>query len=334
MFSLLHHNTFGIDARCDDFREYNRIEQLCALFSEMHGRRWLHIGSGSNLLFVKDFNGMIIHSAIKGREVVKRDEEHVWLRVGAGEVWDDLVAWCVEQKYYGLENLSLIPGEVGASAVQNIGAYGAEVSQFIDTVETVEASTSRQRIFTHAECQYAYRSSIFKEELKGKYVVTHVIYCLSLKFAPDLEYGAIRRELEARNINSDKLTAQQLRDLIIEVRRNKLPDPKVTGSAGSFFVNPVVSEDTFKALIATYPSIPHYMMPNGGVKIPAGWLIEQCGWKGKNLGNAGVWSKQALVLINCGGATGADIVKLSDAIRADVKQKFGICIIPEVNFIE
>lgn len=334
MYSLLHHNTFGIDARCDDFREYYRPEQLRALLSEMRGRRWLHIGSGSNLLFVNDFNGLILHSAIKGREVVKEDDDSVWLRVGAGENWDELVAWCVESGYYGLENLSLIPGEVGASAVQNIGAYGAEAGQFIDLVETIDTASGEERVFKQEECHYAYRSSIFKHEAKGKYVVTYVTYRLSKKFAPDLEYGAVRRELEARHIKPADVTAKMLRDLIIEVRRNKLPEPKETGSAGSFFMNPVVSEDVFNDLYAKYPNMPHYAMPGGGVKIPAGWMIEQCGWKGKALGRAGVWAKQALVLVNLGGATGEDIVRLSDAVRADVKEKFGIEIFPEVNFIE
>lgn len=334
MFSLLHHNTFGIDARCDDFREYDRVEQLCALFSEMHGRRWLHIGSGSNLLFVDDFDGLVLHSRIKGREVARQDDDHVWLRVGAGENWDELVAWCVEQGFYGLENLSLIPGEVGASAVQNIGAYGVEAAQFVESVETVEAATGKKRVFMHDDCGYAYRSSIFKNAKKGKYAVTHVTYRLSRHFAPDLEYGAVRRELEAHNVSPDCVTPQMLRNLIMEVRRAKLPDPCETGSAGSFFMNPVVSEEKFKSLQKQYPAIPHYAMQGGGVKIPAGWMIEQCGWKGRSLGRAGVWGRQALVLVNLGGATGKDIVKLSDAVRADVEKKFGIQIFPEVNFIE
>jgi len=334
MFSLLHHNTFGIDARCDDFREYDRVEQLCALFSEMHGRRWLHIGSGSNLLFVNDFDGLVLHSRIKGREVTRQDDDHAWVRVGGGENWDELVAWCVEHGFYGLENLSLIPGEVGASAVQNIGAYGVEAAQFMESVETVEAATGKRRVFKHDECGYAYRSSIFKNAEKGKYAVTHVTYRLSRHFTPDLEYGAVRRELETHNVCPDCVTPQMLRNLIIEVRKAKLPDPCETGSAGSFFMNPVVSEEKFKSLQGQYPSIPHYAMQGGGVKVPAGWMIEQCGWKGRSLGRAGVWGKQALVLVNLGGATGKDIVRLSDAVRADVEKKFGIQIFPEVNFIE
>lgn len=334
MFSLLHHNTFGIDARCDDFREYDRVEQLCAIFSEMHGRRWLHIGSGSNLLFVKDFNGLVLHSRIKGHEVTEQDKDHVWLRVGSGENWDDLVAWCVENGFYGLENLSLIPGEVGASAVQNIGAYGVEAGQFVDSVETVEAATGKKRTFRSEECEYAYRSSVFKHAERGKYAVTHVTYRLPRHFAPDLEYGAVRRELEARHVSAGSVTPQTLRNLIVEIRRAKLPDPRETGSAGSFFMNPVVSAERFRSLQEKYPEIPHYAMEGGGVKVPAGWMIERCGWKGRSLGHAGVWGKQALVLVNLGGASGRDIVRLSDAIRADVKDKFGVEILPEVNFIE
>lgn len=333
MYSLLHHNTFGIDARCDDFREYSRPEQLQALLAELRGRKWLHIGSGSNLLFTRDFDGLILHSQIKGREIVSDDGTTVKLRVGAGEVWDDLVAWCVAEGLYGLENLSAIPGEVGASAVQNIGAYGVEAGQHIDSVETILVKGSEPRTFSQAECEYAYRSSIFKHALRGKCVVTHVTYRLSRRFTPDLDYAAVRRELQNRGIEAGQVTAQMLRDLIVEVRGSKLPDPAEIGSAGSFFMNPIVPREQYEALATSYPDMPHYALSDGRVKIPAGWMIEQCGWKGKSLGRAGVYPKQALVLVNLGGATGADIVKLSDTIRADVKQKFGIEIVPEVNFI-
>lgn len=332
MYSLLHHNTFGIDALCEDFREYSRTEQLCALLSEMHERKWLHIGGGSNLLFTTNYNGTILHSAIKCHDIIKQDEKYVWLRVGAGEIWDDFVAWCIINGFYGLENLSLIPGEVGASAVQNIGAYGVEVEQFIDNVETIEVATGKQRIFTHDECNYIYRNSFFKQRGKGKYIVTHVIFRLSKSFSPDLEYGAVKRLLCERNISPHNLTSQLLRDLIIYIRRKKLPEVNTIGSAGSFFTNPIINENDFKNLLKHFPQIPHYCMPQG-IKIPAGWLIEQCGWKGKRLGNAGVWEKQALVLVNLGGATGNEIALLSDKIRIDVKETFGIDIVPEVNFI-
>lgn len=333
MYSLLHHNTFGIDAWCRDFKEYASVDELRALLPGLKEQRWMHIGGGSNLLFVKDFEGIILHSGIMGCEELHRDGQNVWIRAGAGNDWDNFVAYCLEHGYYGLENLSLIPGEVGASAVQNIGAYGVEAGQYIDKVETIDAETGEKRVFDHSECKYAYRSSVFKHECKGRYVVTHVVFRLSLEFEPDLEYGAITRELQTRNIPAETVTAKTLRNLIIEVRRSKLPDPDEIGSAGSFFVNPVVEVEIFESLKEEYPEIPHYIMGNG-VKIPAGWMIDKCGWKGRSLGPAGVYSKQALVIVNLGGATGEDIVRISDAVRKDVREKFGIDIYPEVNFID
>ena len=334
-YSLLPHNTFGIDAKCRKFVEYSHIEELREVLADMKKHkedRFLHIGGGSNLLFTSDYDGVILHSAIKGKEVLAAEGDEVLLRVGAGENWDELVAWCVEQGYYGLENLSYIPGEAGASAVQNIGAYGKEVGEFIVRVETVEVATGAVRIFQQADCHYAYRYSIFKGEIRGQYVVTHVVLRLSRTFAPDLTYGAISRELEQRGIAPSTLTASQLRNLIVEVRQSKLPEPADLGSAGSFFMNPVVPAAVAARLQETYPQMPHYDV-EGGVKIPAGWLIEQCGWKGRKMGPAGVYEKQALVLVNHGGATGEDICRLSKAIQEDVQNKFGIAIFPEVNFI-
>lgn len=325
-------NTFGIPTRCRALLEYDSVEQLISLLPRLHHDHWLHVGSGSNLLFVDDYDGIVLHSCITGREVKERNEESIRLRVGAGEVWDELVGWCVEQGYYGLENLSLIPGEVGASAVQNIGAYGVEACDRIVCVETVEVETGQRRTFQKAELRYAYRDSAFKHELRGRYIVTHVTFDLALRFAPDLEYGALRRALEENGIAPADVTPQALRQLIIDVRRAKLPDPAEVGSAGSFFMNPVVSREKAEALLQQYPTMPHYAVGDG-VKIPAGWMIDQCGWKGRALGPAGVYKYQALVLVNLGGATGRDIVRLSDAVRADVKERFGIEIFPEVNFI-
>lgn len=332
MYSLLQHNTFGIDAQCADFIEYASVDELCQVLPQIKDKHLLHIGEGSNLLFVNDFDGIILHSQIKDCSEIKRTADKVWVRAGAGVNWDEFVDYCVNHHFYGLENLSYIPGEVGASAVQNIGAYGKEVGDFIEKVETIEIATSFPRIFSRQECEYAYRSSVFKKQLKGQYIVTHVVYCLDLQFKPDLEYAAIRREIEQRNMDAETLSAEALRHLIIDIRKNKLPDPKEIGSAGSFFMNPIVDNATFQALQEKYPQVPHYPTDKG-VKVPAGWLIEQCGWKGKSMGKAGVYSKQALVLVNLGGATGADIVQLSDAICKDVYDKFQISIHPEVNFI-
>lgn len=332
--SLLPHNTFSIDARCREFIEYETPDELYSLLPRLQGNeRWLHIGGGSNLLFTTDFDGTILHSALLGCKQIKEDGEYIWLKVGAGENWDGFVGKCVANGIYGLENLSLIPGEVGASAVQNIGAYGVEVSQFITEVEVLEVSTGRIRTFSRGECQYAYRSSIFKHELKGNAIVAHVTFRLFRTFRPNLEYGAIRRELEARDIQPKELTADCLRKIIIEVRRAKLPDPAKIGSAGSFFMNPIVSHEKFTELLAIYPAMPHYPLPGNLVKIPAGWMIEQCGWKGRNMGRAGVYAKQALVLVNLGGAKGSDIMRLSETIQRDVFEKFGVEIQPEANFI-
>ncbi len=325
-------NTFGIDARCTQYTEYRSIEELQEILPLIRGERWFHVGAGSNLLFTDDFNGTILHSAIRGIEEIRRTESQTLLRVGAGEVWDELVDYCTTHGYYGAENLSAIPGEVGASAVQNIGAYGVEVCQLIHEVETVEVATGKVRTFSAEDCQYAYRSSLFKHELKGQYIVTHVTYAFHRTFAPDLEYGAISRELDSRGIDRASLTAVQLRQLICDIRHAKLPDPAETGSAGSFFMNPIVTDEKAQALLKDYPEMPHYQQPNG-VKVPAGWLIEKCGWKGRSMGRAGVYPKQALVLVNLGGAKGKDIVALSNAIQKDVKEKFGIDIHPEVNFI-
>lgn len=333
MHSLLQHNTFGIDAQCREFKEYSSVDELRNWLPMLQTNKWLQIGAGSNLLFVKDYDGIVLHSKIMDCEIVKQDDQQVWLRVGSGYVWDDFVGYCVHHNYFGLENLSYIPGEVGASAVQNIGAYGVEACQFIDEVEVLDVATGKLQVLTNAQCEYAYRSSIFKHALRGKCIVTHVVYRLSLTFSPDLDYAAVKRELAARGIAAKDLTAQMLRNIITEVRQSKLPDPKDMGSAGSFFMNPVVDEATFNNLLKEYPEMPHYIMPHG-VKIPAGWMIEQCGWKGKSLGRAGVYSKQALVLVNLGGATGQEIVNLSNAVRRDVQTKFGIDIHPEANFIE
>ncbi len=333
MYSLLHHNTFGIDAKCRDFREYSSEDELRRLLAELRGEKLLHIGGGSNLLFVNDYyDGCVLHSRIDGLTELKRDGNAVFLRVGAGCCWDDFVDYCVKSGFYGLENLSLIPGEVGASAVQNIGAYGVEACQCIDTVEAIEVVTGEKRTFSNQECEYSYRNSIFKNALRGQYIVTYVVYRLSLTFKPDLEYGAIKRMIADQGVRPSDVTAQLLRDTIIKIRREKLPDPCDVGSAGSFFMNPVVDASVADGLARECPDMPRYDV-DGGVKIPAGWMIEQCGWKGKSLGRAGVYPKQALVLVNNGGATGQDIVNLCNAIIEDVKGKFGITLHPEANFI-
>lgn len=333
-YSLKAHNTFGIDVCCKHFVEYDNIHELRDILARLQseGRKeLLHIGQGSNLLFTGDYNGTILHSAIRDWEVVKENNRSVWVRVGAGIVWDDFVATCVDKGWYGIENLSLVPGEVGASAVQNIGAYGVEVEEYIQCVEAVNVATQESRIFTHDECEYGYRKSIFKTSLKGQYIITYVILQLSKEFVPNYKYAGLVREVEARGIK-ESATAKDLRQIIIEIRENKLPDPKKMGNAGSFFMNPILSADAFQRFQALHPDAPHYVSEEG-VKVPAGWLIEQSGWKGKSLGNAAVHDKQALVLVNRGYATGSDIIALCEAVQRSVKERFGIELHPEVNFI-
>ena len=326
-YSLLAHNTFGIDAKCRRFVEYSSVEEAQAVARLLDGP-YLLIGAGSNLLLTEDFNGTVVHSAMKGIETQSDSR----IRCGSGETWDEVVAWCVGHRLFGAENLSLIPGEVGASAVQNIGAYGAEVKDLIVSVEAVEIGTGRLCVFSREECQYGYRDSRFKHEWKNKYLITHVVYQLSSNESrQSTEYGNIRSELDRRGIQTP--TAAELRQVVIDIRNAKLPDPKVTGNAGSFFMNPVVERQKFEQLLAAYPDMPHYYIDADHEKIPAGWMIDQCGWKGRSLGPAGVHDRQALVLVNRGGATGADIVALCRQIQHDVREKFGIEIHPEVNII-
>lgn len=330
-YSLLPHNTFKMDVKAARFVEYASEEELAAFLSSGGlASPYLHIGGGSNLLFLSDYPGLVLHSAVKGVETVAETDGWIELRVGAGMVWDDFVDYVVGKGWYGAENLSLIPGEVGASAVQNIGAYGVEAKDLIVSVDAVEAATGRHRRFSNGECGYAYRDSIFKKELKGRYFVTHVTYRLSKLPVFHLDYGNIRAELEKEG---KEPTLPDVRRIIISIRRSKLPDPEVTGNAGSFFMNPVVSESQFNILQAEYPDIPHYLVGEGKVKIPAGWLIERCGWKGKALGAAAVHDRQALVLVNRGGATGRDVLRLSEKVVCSVREKFGVEIFPEVNVI-
>ena len=327
-YNLKTHNTFGIDAKCSRFLEYESVAeaQEVAKILRESSIPYIIIGGGSNLLLTKDYEGIVVHSACKGVE--RRGNS---LICGSGEVWDDIVAKSIAMQLYGAENLSLIPGDVGASAVQNIGAYGSEVKDLIRKITAVEISTGAVREFNHTECEYGYRQSRFKHEWKNRFLIISVEYELSEAFQPRLDYGNIRAELERRNIAEP--TAQQLRDTIIDIRNAKLPDPKVMGNAGSFFMNPIVSREKYEQLAEQYVGMPHYEIDADNVKIPAGWMIDQCGWKGKSLGRAGVHDKQALVLVNRGGATGAEIVALCEAIQKDVKAKFDIDIHPEVNII-
>ncbi|MDY5434646.1 UDP-N-acetylmuramate dehydrogenase [Bacteroides pyogenes] len=329
MYSLLPHNTFGIDANAARFLEYASVEELKKHISGGSVTNpFLHIGAGSNLLFTKDYDGVVLHSRIEGIEVTGETEKDVEVRVGAGVVWDDFVAYCVAKGWYGTENLSLIPGEVGASAVQNIGAYGVEVKDLITSVETVDIN-GKERVYPVEECGYAYRDSIFKRPENKPVFITYVHFRLGKEECYMLDYGSIRQELA----KYPTVSLPVVRQVIIDIRQSKLPDPKVRGNAGSFFMNPVVGREKLESLQKEYPQMPYYDLEDGRVKIPAGWMIDCCGWKGKALGPVAVHDKQALVLVNLGGASGSDVVALSDAIRVSVFEKFGIEIHPEVNFI-
>ena len=324
-YSLRKHNTFGIEAKCERFVEFTSVEEAQQVAKMLHESDlpYIIIGGGSNLLLTKDYPGMVVRSDILGIQI---DGER--MTCGSGEVFDEIVEVSLMAGLYGLENLSLIPGDVGASAVQNIGAYGVEAKDYIESIEAVEIATGKVVIIKAQDCGYGYRQSKFKTEWKNRYLITHVTYRLSTVFKPHLDYGNIKQALSTL-----EPTAPQLRKTIIDIRNAKLPDPKVTGNAGSFFMNPIVPRAQYEALAAQYPQMPHYEVDAEHVKIPAGWMIDQCGWKGKSLGRAGVHEKQALVLVNLGGATGDEIVKLCQTIQADVKAKFGIEIHPEVNIV-
>ena len=302
--SLLTYNTFGIDAKARLFIEYYTLDELRQVLKEHKGERILHIGQGSNLLFTKDFDGLILHSGMARAKFL--DDETVEAQNGLK--LDDLIAQLTDMQYCGMEKLSLIPGEVGASAVQNVGAYGCEAKDVIDRVYTLDVETLEQRVFTNEECRFGYRDSAFKHELKGKYIVTSVVYKVK------------------------KGDATKTREEIIETRNGKLPKVGEVGSAGSFFMNPFVPEEQANVLLQQYPDIPHFETSQG-VKIPAAWLIEQCGWKGKTLGGAQVWPKQPLVIVNANHATAQDIMDLAAAVSTSVKEKFNITINPEVNYI-
>ena len=327
-YSLKAHNTFGIDAKCRQFIEYateTEAQEVAKLLREER-KPFIIIGGGSNLLLTKDYEGIVVHATVKG---VERHGQR--LTCGAGEEWDTIVARSLEMGLYGAENLSLIPGDVGASAVQNIGAYGAEAKDLIRRVRAVEIASGKVCEIDHTACEYGYRQSRFKHDWKNQYLIVSVEYEFSETFEPRLDYGNIRAELEHRGISEP--TPQQLRQTIIDIRLAKLPDPKVMGNAGSFFMNPIVSRAKYESLAAQYDKLPYYELDADHVKIPAGWMIDQCGWKGKSLGRAGVHDKQALVLVNLGGATGEEIVTLCETIQKDVKAQFDIDIYPEVNII-
>jgi len=329
-YPLERHNTFRIPVRTRWFIEYDSEDELCRLLSDeyFHECLSLHIGSGSNILFVNDYNGIIIHSRIRGISAVEDTPGSVLLHVGAAEPWDNVVEYAVAAGLYGLENLSGIPGETGAAAVQNIGAYGAEIKDAVETIEAFSLFSSEKRKFGAAECGYSYRHSIFKDPSLEPHIITGVNLRLQKKSSFNLDYGNLREML-----HGSPPSLRSVRDAVIKTRRSKLPDISELGSAGSFFMNPIVDTDKFADLKRSYPDMPSYPFSAGEVKIPAGWLIEKCGFKGQRLGNVGVYEKQALVIVNHGGATGAEIASFAEMIQQAVADKFAIRLEPEVKIV-
>jgi len=331
LVSLKELNTFGINCTANNFLMVNTERKAVEFFREKDSweKPLLIIGQGSNLLFTSDFPGTVVRSTITGINIVKKDDEYVIISVGSGTVWDNLVEWTVKNGFYGLENLSYIPGLVGAAPVQNIGAYGVEVKESIVKVSAINTEDGSKKVFQNYECRFGYRNSVFKKELKGKYLITRVYFRLQKTPHFNLEYGSLKEELD----KPGGVTLENVRKSVIKIRKSKLPEPSVLGNAGSFFRNPVVTSDFAGNLLRDHPDMPVYKDAAGGRKIAAGWLIEQCGWKGKRIGNAGIHDKQALVLVNYGKASGWDIYKLSEKIRESVQKKFGIDLEREVEIV-
>jgi len=329
--SLAAHNTFGMRVVARYFARFKSLEDLSSsLDNELSKHQTLLIlGGGSNILFTKDFDGLILKNELCGREVLREDNDHVWIRGGAGENWHEFVQWAIELGFAGIENLSLIPGSLGASPMQNIGAYGVELSDHFDSLEAYHIQDREVHTFKKEDCNFGYRESVFKRKYRNQYVITSVVLKLSKKADFRTFYGAIQQELEKMNVS--ELSIRAVSDAVMSIRRSKLPDPAKIGNAGSFFKNPVIEVSHYNKLKIDFPDIISYPSGETMCKVAAGWLIEKAGWKGRSLGNYGVYTMQALVLVNYGGATGAQIYNLSQDIIDDIQNKFGIILEREVN---
>ncbi len=331
-YSLKPHNTFHLDVKTQYYIEINKQSDILTLRSDLTiaSLPWRIIGDGSNLLFTDDLPGVTVRCTFDKLKIMKEDEESVWISVGAGMKWHDLVTYTVENDWWGLENLALIPGTVGAAPVQNIGAYGAEARDTITRVQTLNVYDGQRIEYRNADCKFGYRTSIFKEEFLNRLLVHRVTFRLrKLKYGnPNLVYDPLKIALQ--DYKKEELTPQLIYKAVIDIRKNRLPDPDHQGNAGSFFKNPVINQEYYETLISEYPDMPNHRMLDGNYKIPAAWLIEQTGWKGRSHGHAGVSAKHALVLVNLGGAKGLDIQELYNLVQADVNHKFGIYLEPEV----
>ncbi len=325
------YNTFGISAKTKMFARFSSLEELKSVLAQKQGQELLVLGGGSNILLTQDFQGLVLRNELKGMELVSDDDEFVLIKCAAGEIWHQFVLYCVANNFGGVENLSLIPGSVGASPMQNIGAYGVEIKDVFEKLEAFHIETGEIHTFSKEMCQFGYRESIFKKEKKGQYIITQVYFKLTKNPQINSSYGAIEDVLAAKGISNPSI--KEISDAVIEIRSSKLPDPKLIGNAGSFFKNPVVSLETYNKIKSSYATAPSYPIDANTVKIPAGWLIENAGWKGKTFENYGVHKNQALVLVNYGGASGKEIWDLSTAIKEDVFAKFGVDLEREVNVL-
>jgi UDP-N-acetylmuramate dehydrogenase len=332
-FSLKRFNAFGLDVSCRYFTDIGSekdIQKLIADKKYSQSPKFV-LGGGSNILFTKDFDGMILHNCFEGIGVVSVDDDYAFVKAGAGEIWHELVLYCIGKNFGGIENLSLIPGYVGAAPIQNIGAYGEELQNVFHSLTAVDLATGEQKFFTLGECQFGYRHSIFKREAKNKYIITDVTLRLNKHPQINTTYGAIEKELEQMKISSP--TIRDVSNVVIKIRQSKLPDPKVIGNCGSFFKNPIIPLDKYDRLKKIFPDIVAYPAEGSLTKLSAGWMIEKCEWKGKRVGNVGMHKDQALVLVNYGGATGRELLTHAAEVQKSVKDTFGIIMEAEVNVL-
>ena len=331
-FSLKKYNTFGIEAKAKEFVAVHSVAELETILRENLSETKFILGGGSNMLLTKDIEALVIHIDLKGKKVFKEDDDFVWIESMAGENWHEFVLWTVNQNFGGLENMSLIPGNVGTTPVQNIGAYGTEIKDTFVSCEAMNIATQEMKTFAKEACHFGYRESIFKQEVRNQYIITSVIFKLTKRnHKINTSYGDITKELDKQNVITP--TLKDISNAVIAIRQSKLPDPAALGNSGSFFKNPIISKVDFDKIHALHPEMPHYVISENQVKVPAGWLIEKAGFKGKRFGDAGIHKNQALVLVNYGNATGQEILNVSKDIQATILKEFGIAIEAEVNVI-
>lgn len=331
-FSLKNYNTFGIEAKANQFVGVQNVGELKAVLEQNKSEKKFILGGGSNMLLTKNIEALVIHVDLKGKKIVKETEDYVWVESQAGENWHEFVLWTIDQNFGGLENMSLIPGNVGTTPVQNIGAYGTEIKDTFVSCEAISIENQEMRTFSKEECHFGYRESVFKNEEKDKYIITSVIFKLTKRnHKINISYGDISTELAKNNITNP--TLKEISNAVIAIRQSKLPDPKELGNSGSFFKNPILLKTDFEKIHLNFPEMKYYEISETEVKVPAGWLIEQAGFKGKRFGDAGIHKNQALVLVNYGNATGQEILNVSKKIQQTVFETFGIPIEAEVNII-